>query len=123
VLLESGARWWPDDIFEREHIRPEQEARFEADVWDEEIAGYLSTKERVTIGEVGKEALRLEIQKLGTADQRRIAAVLKRLCWERLPVDSKGKRYWAPSRATAHSAQQRTPPEEPFEYDFMRISQ
>ena len=37
----SGATWWPDKDFEREHIMPEQEARYEADAWEENIQKYL----------------------------------------------------------------------------------
>jgi predicted P-loop ATPase len=38
---QEGARWWPDADFEREHIIPEQAARYEADVWEESIATFL----------------------------------------------------------------------------------
>jgi len=39
---------------------------------------------RVTIGEVAREALHIETARLGTADQRRIAAVLgEQLGWRR----------------------------------------
>ena len=36
--FKRGAPWWPDKDFEREHMMPEQEARYEADVWEENIA-------------------------------------------------------------------------------------
>src|SRR3954471_9636001 len=32
-LYHSDAPWWPDREFERQYIKPEQEARYEADTW------------------------------------------------------------------------------------------
>jgi predicted P-loop ATPase len=91
----SGARWWPDEAFERQHIRPEQEARFEADAWEEMIAAFVSHRSKVTVGEIARDGLSIETPRIGTADQRRIAAALERLGWERLPVDWQGKRWWS----------------------------
>ena len=93
-LFEAGAKWWPDDAFEREHIKPQQEARFEADAWEEMIADYLGGKSKVTVGEVAREALYIETPRIGTADQRRITAALERLGWKRLPKDWQGNRPW-----------------------------
>jgi predicted P-loop ATPase len=88
--------WWPDRAFEREHIMVEQEARFEADAWEETIAEYLATVPRTTVGRVAREALHIETPKIGTADQRRISAILELLKWERQPKDSDGTRWWSP---------------------------
>jgi predicted P-loop ATPase len=101
VRYREGAQWWPDKDFEREHIKPEQSSRYEADVWEETIAGYLKTKAKVTIGDVAKEALFIETPRIGTADQRRIAAALETLGWRRQRADGKtdwqGKRWWVPN--------------------------
>jgi predicted P-loop ATPase len=105
---QEGARWWPDADFEREHIIPEQAARYEADVWEENIEAFLRGDpvkcepgpRRVTIGHVARDALHLETPKIGTADQRRIAAALERLHWRREndgKTDSRGKRWWIPA--------------------------
>jgi hypothetical protein len=79
----AGERWWPDDVFEQEHIQPEQEARFEADAWEEPIEDYLRNQQEVTLMQVARMALSMETARLGTADQRRITAILDRLGWER----------------------------------------
>jgi predicted P-loop ATPase len=92
----NGASWWPDGDFEREHIAREQEARFEVDAWEPIIRRHLDTVSKVLISEIARDALQMEVQRIGTADQRRIAAILERLEWRRLPKDSKGNRYWAP---------------------------
>jgi predicted P-loop ATPase len=93
-----GERWWPDRDFEREHIAPEQESRYEADAWEESISSFIALQTRVTIGEVACAALNIEMPRIGTAEQRRIAAALERLGWERERADGKtdwqGKRWW-----------------------------
>jgi predicted P-loop ATPase len=92
------AVWWPDKNFEREHILPEQTARYEGDAWEEDIAAYLATKTSVTIGEVAHNALFIEKPRIGTGDQRRIAAALEQTGWRRERPDGKtdwqGKRWW-----------------------------
>jgi predicted P-loop ATPase len=90
----DGARWWPDKDFEREYTMPEQAARYEGDVWEDQIKVYLEIKDKVTIGQIARDVFSLENAKIGTAEQRRIAAVLDLLGWERLPKDRQGNRYW-----------------------------
>jgi predicted P-loop ATPase len=101
LLAESVARyrhdeqWWPDKKFEHEHMKPEQEARYEADAWEDNIRDYLVLNPRVTIGQVAKQALSIETPKIGTADQRRIAAILTNLELTRERKDRTGKRFWS----------------------------
>jgi predicted P-loop ATPase len=79
-----GDKWWPDREFEREHIQDEQAERYESDAWEEPIAAYLATVKTTTVLQVAKAALGFEhIERLGTAEQRRIAAVLTTLDWKR----------------------------------------
>jgi predicted P-loop ATPase len=93
-LYRTGTKWWPDGAFEAEHIRPEQEARFEADAWEEAITRWLEGRSRVTVLEVAREALSIETPRIGTADQRRITACLERLGWARQKMDWKGRIPW-----------------------------
>jgi len=76
-----GERWWPDRDFEKLHIAPQQEARYEADAWEDVLGEFLKDKVRVTVLQVAVSALKIEKAKLGTTDQRRIAAALERLGW------------------------------------------
>jgi predicted P-loop ATPase len=95
-LYRDGVRWWPDKSFERDHIMPEQAARYEGDAWEDTIADYLKQKtDKVTVGEIARSALFIETPRIGTADQRRIVAVLELLGWRRLPKDWQGKRWWS----------------------------
>jgi predicted P-loop ATPase len=96
-LYQDGARWWPDKDFEREYMMVEQEARYEGDAWEDTINDYLRTKTKVTVGQIAREALFIETPRIGTADQRRIAAALERLGWRRQPKDWQGKRWWTPA--------------------------
>ena len=117
-LYRAGVPWWPDATFEREHIAPEQAARYEGDAWEEQIRKFLVGKERVTImtvacGALGYDAEKRSfaplggashgtpINKLGTADQRRIAAVLTTLEWKRGKREAgTGARWWYPAGVT-----------------------
>jgi predicted P-loop ATPase len=98
ALYHDGRRWWPDAAFEREHIVAQQEERYEADAWEETIDAYLAAHTKVTVGQVAKEALFIETPRIGTADQRRIAAILERLQWRRQQKDWKGNRWWSKAR-------------------------
>ncbi len=94
VRYRRGEHWWPDGSFEAAHIAPQQEARFEADAWEEEIRAYLAGCSRVTVYEVARQALRFDTSRIGTADQRRITAIMERLGWSRGKMDSRGQRPW-----------------------------
>jgi len=48
----------------------------------------------VTIGEIARQGLFIETSRIGTADQRRIAAVLETIGWKRAKRDFTGKRWW-----------------------------
>ena len=91
---QSGAKWWPDQAFEAKHIRPEQDARYGSDAWEDAIGAYLATRQRVTILEIAKEGLFIETPKIGTSDQRRIIAALDRLGWTRGARQHGGARSW-----------------------------
>jgi predicted P-loop ATPase len=92
-LFHDGAEWWPSANFEVAHIAPEQEARFEEDAWVEAISRLVSARKTTTVLEVAQEGLEMDVSKLGTADQRRITAILERLGWTRGKRTS-GSRPW-----------------------------
>jgi predicted P-loop ATPase len=41
IRYRQKQKWWPDDAFEREHIQPQQDARFEADAWEGPVSEYI----------------------------------------------------------------------------------
>ena len=93
-LYKQGESWWPDKTFEAQHIAPQQAERYESDAWEEAIESYLEHSDKVTVGQVARGALQMENQRIGTADQRRIAAAMTRLGWERAARGAVGERYW-----------------------------
>ncbi len=102
ALYRKRTRWWPDGAFEAQHIKPEQDARYEADAWEEDIAKFLASKERTTVSQVAREALHIMTPRLGTGDQRRIGAALEQLGWVR-GVRTPTERPWVP-RQTSNDA-------------------
>jgi predicted P-loop ATPase len=77
----SGANWWPEADFERDHIKPRQAARYDADVWESPIRTFVAGQERVTIAQVASSALGIEVGRIKDADQKRIAKALTSLRW------------------------------------------
>ena len=96
----DGANWWPTQAFEQDHIAPQQEARFEADSWEQAIADYIGklshAEKKTTILDVARHGLFIDLPKIGTADQRRISAAMERLGWQRGSRGNSGERYWEP---------------------------
>ncbi|MGO7508889.1 VapE domain-containing protein [Rhizobium ruizarguesonis] len=98
--FKNGEPWWPDKEFEREHIEPEQAARYEPDVWEEAIRAFIRNRTTVLVGEIAKEALHFETNRIGRADQNRIVAVLKQVGWEKRKKDGRGNTPWGPPSTT-----------------------
>jgi predicted P-loop ATPase len=91
----QGVPWWPNKKFEREHIQPEQDARYEGDAWEQPIGEYLVGVAKTTITNVAVNALGFKNDRLGTADQRRIAAIMSTLNWRRAKRGGRaGSRFW-----------------------------
>ena len=99
---DTGTPWWPNKDFEKERIQPEQDARFDSDVWEERIIPYLDGLEtkRVTLIQIARSCLDFEtVDKLGKREQLRIAAVLTHLHWKRGKRGTGGTRWWVPKAA------------------------
>jgi predicted P-loop ATPase len=92
ALYRDGAAWWPSRDFEAEHIRPQQDARYEADEWEQNILEWSQGLERITVSDALRMAVGLETTKIGTRESRRATAILERLGWKRRP--SNGVRWW-----------------------------
>ena len=99
-LYRNGSPWWPDKVFERNHIVEQQAARYESDIWEPVVRKYLNGKARVSLLEVAVGALKFEVEppayqqgeprpargtsinRMATADQRRLSAVMTALGWQ-----------------------------------------
>jgi predicted P-loop ATPase len=119
-LFRNKVNWWPDREFELEHIAPEQESRYEPDVWEPLVRNYLdgliehalkaqptSYLPRTTMLDIATEVLgfttsdrqkmdeiKTPISRLEPKTQGRIRAVLTHLHW--VPKRTKHERWWEP---------------------------
>jgi predicted P-loop ATPase len=97
----EGAAWWPTPELEALLIKPEQDARFETDPWEDDVLEYCHNKTperdgvtRVQVSEIARNALHAEATfHVGTRHQRRIAAILVRNGW-RMGREDKRRFYW-----------------------------
>ena len=105
----QGDQWWPDAAFEAAHIVAEQSARYEADAWEDSICEWLDRlhdepksvswngkdliEAKCTAQMVARLALHMEVQKVGTTEQRRITAALERLGWKQAKRTMTGRFY------------------------------
>jgi hypothetical protein len=92
----AGQRWWPDAAFERDHIRGEQEDRYETDPWEEPIGAWLLKEKQVTVHKVATDALGKDTGHIGTADRNRITGILERLGWTRGKRTATGRHFVRP---------------------------
>ena len=88
-----GEQWWPDRDFEKTTMQPEQEARYEADAWEDVLRAFLADETRTSVPEIATRALGLKNAQLGTRDTRRITAILRRFGFTQ-EKDREGKRFW-----------------------------
>lgn len=66
----------------------EQESRRRHDEWEEAISEYLIPHRQVTVGDIWKDCLKMEIGRLEKSPQMRIAGILRSLGWIRQTVRS-----------------------------------
>jgi predicted P-loop ATPase len=86
--------YWPTAEFEKKFIKQEQAARYVRDVWEDVISDYLGKHGivEITVEDLAKRALSIELRQLYPPEVRRVTNALKRLGWA--PARSKSKRWW-----------------------------
>lgn len=104
----AGEQWYPSRDFEAEFIRPQQEARYNVDAWDEPIMKWLNTEKPVTLSngattvratamEIATLALGLDVGRVDKAATNRIRKVLSSNGWHKDgPRNNAGNRPWYP---------------------------
>jgi predicted P-loop ATPase len=94
ALYRNGTHWWPDRKFEEEHIKPEQDKRYEDDAWGDPLREWPAAQgvSEFTMAEISFGALGLERARLGMIEQKRIAAILQMDGWKK--VKSHGRMVW-----------------------------
>lgn len=99
----AGEKRWPDSAFERKYFKPQQDRRLEDDPWFTAIAEGLEhgTATKFTVSWIAKTYLGFENDsRIGTAEQRRIAIVLRDLGCTPLPRSASGRFWQRPSLVT-----------------------
>jgi predicted P-loop ATPase/5S rRNA maturation endonuclease (ribonuclease M5) len=81
-----GLDWWPDHTFEDQHIKPQQDARYDQDAWFGKVLANLKGLSQTTIAEVAL-GLGIETSRLDKPVQMRIASILRELKWEKKHTD------------------------------------
>ncbi len=81
-LYQSGTPWWPSREFEAEHIKPEQEKRFDSDAWENLIRHHLIGQHEVTIFDIATGPLEILKSAIHNGTTRRISKILKNLGWK-----------------------------------------
>jgi predicted P-loop ATPase len=90
----AGEHWWPEVAFERAHIKPQQDARFDVDPWEDAIATFVKGQDRVTVAQVAFSALGIGVDKLNKSIEMRIGTVLRHTL--RWTVGHGRPRHWLP---------------------------
>ena len=91
--FKKGATWWEVPC---EHAEREQDARRVEDPWQPIIADWLLGKTETTTNEILQRCVFLGLDRMGKAEQMRVATVLDHLGWKKaLRGDQRNRvRYW-----------------------------
>lgn len=90
--FKRGVQWWPSREFERDHIAPQQEERYEFDEWYDTIRNHVALLKTTTITDVAKGCLEFKIDRLDIGVQRRIGAILRKIGF--ISKHQKNRRWW-----------------------------
>lgn len=88
-------KWWPNRDFEATHVVPQQDERYESDMWEEQILKYIASEQRVSVNSVASN-MGIAIEKADQRTKMRISAVLKRAGW--IQVRDKETRWYYPPK-------------------------
>jgi predicted P-loop ATPase len=97
-LYKEGINWWPDRAFEKKYITPEQEGRYDGDLWEDLIRDYVNartpplTLKQIAVGCLGYEnpgagfsgETKMPLTRFGTYDQNRAKRALAAIGWGRV---------------------------------------
>ena len=93
-LYGAGAAWWIVNPEADRIAQGEQTARYQGDPWDEAISEYLNTVLDVSVAEILRDVLHLDIGRQTPGDMIRVGRCLKARGWIRTQVRTGDKRAW-----------------------------
>jgi hypothetical protein len=99
AAFRAGEPWHFTEPHVRGMAAAEQGARMEGETWEAAVASYLEGKAFVTLHEVASGALGFETKEIKQHDQRRLAAVMRRVGWRngQRRLDEGVKHGWWPA--------------------------
>lgn len=78
----SGTLSYPEPSFEDQYLKPLQDSRYEGDVWEDIMREKLLREGEVSTAHIAHHFLGIPDERIGTAQSRRISAIMRRLNWE-----------------------------------------
>jgi predicted P-loop ATPase len=94
ILYNANVPWWITKQEIQRDAERQQQDRYIGDPWDRAIADYLETAIYVTIDDVLRFAVGMEISRCGQSEMNRVARSLRALGCHRVQVRSGDKRVW-----------------------------
>jgi predicted P-loop ATPase len=86
ALYSAGSDWWITKAETQREAERHQRDRYVGDPWDKTIADYVEAYTEVTVDEVLRLALHLEIGRCGQSEMTRAGRCLRSLGWSRVQV-------------------------------------
>jgi predicted P-loop ATPase len=111
VLFDANVPWWITKSEIQAIAEHHQQARYVGDPWDRAIADYVdsATTKGVTIDQVLRQALGLEIGRCGQIEMNRVARCLRSLGLSRVQVRVGDKRVWTYRKPVTAEDAERNP--------------
>jgi predicted P-loop ATPase len=105
VHYKANVPWWITKKETQRDAERHQQDRYIGDPWDEIIGGYVDLNSEVTVDEVLRLALHLEIGRCGQSEMNRVARSLRALGCHRFQVRTGAKRLWKYRRPVTEEGQ------------------
>src|SRR4051794_19199242 len=93
-LYAAGVSWWIVNPEAQRIAEGEQTARYVGDPWDGPIAEYLKAVSDVSVEEILREVIRLEVGRWSQVEMNRVSRCLKSRGMIRVQVRTGDKRTW-----------------------------
>ena len=93
--FQNGEHWWLEDQALQQLAAAQQDNRYDEDVvWEDKLRDYLENKDKVTLGQLLRDALDIPIQYQSRTEQNRVIRILNHLGWRRLDRRVDNQRVW-----------------------------
>lgn len=101
-LYHADYPWWIVKPEILRHVEDEQRQRYVGDVWDAAVERYVQGETQVSLENVMRDGIGLDLARCGQPEQNRAVACLKSLGFQRTQVRSGDKRHWVYRRVVTN---------------------